>query len=79
MNAFEEGWRSRRGRRNAGRKRRDNVFDNHYYTYGTFFDTTDLPNFGNGGNPFTDLRSLTPARPRAFTRACERPSERRNP
>ena len=44
----------------------DNVFDNHYYTYGTFFDTTDVPNFANGGNPFTDPRSLSPAMPRAF-------------
>ena len=44
----------------------ENVFDNHYYTYGTFFDTTDVPNFANGGNPFTDPRSLTPARPQAF-------------
>ena len=24
----------------------NNVFDNHYYTYGTFFDTTQIPNFG---------------------------------
>ena len=44
----------------------DNVFDNRYATYGTFFDTTAVPNFGNGGNPFTDPRSLSPARPRAF-------------
>ncbi len=44
----------------------DNVFNNRYYTYGTFFDTTDVPNFANGGNPFTDPRSLTPARPQAF-------------
>jgi iron complex outermembrane receptor protein len=44
----------------------DNVFDNHYYTYGTFFDTTAVPNFANGGSAFTDPRSLTPARPRAF-------------
>ena len=44
----------------------DNVFDNHYYTYGTFFETDDLPNYANGGNAFTDPRSLTPARPRAF-------------
>jgi outer membrane receptor protein involved in Fe transport len=44
----------------------ENVFDNHYYTYGTFFDTTGVPNFANGGNPFTDPRSLTPARPQAF-------------
>ena len=44
----------------------DNVFDNHYYTYGTFFETDNLPNYANGGNAFTDPRSLTPARPRAF-------------
>jgi len=43
----------------------DNVFDNRYATYGTFFDTTALPNF-NTGNQFTDARSLSPARPRAF-------------
>jgi outer membrane receptor protein involved in Fe transport len=35
----------------------DNVFDNRYATYGTF---------SNGGAPFTDPRSLSPARPRAF-------------
>ncbi|WFU43416.1 TonB-dependent receptor [Bradyrhizobium sp. CB82] len=44
----------------------DNVFDNRYATYGQFFDTTAVPNFTNGGNPFTDPRSLSPARPRAF-------------
>ncbi|WP_346656061.1 TonB-dependent receptor [Bradyrhizobium sp. dw_78] len=44
----------------------DNVFDNRYATYGTFFDTGDVPNFANGGAPFTDPRSLSPARPRAF-------------
>ncbi|HMK79928.1 MAG TPA: TonB-dependent receptor, partial [Xanthobacteraceae bacterium] len=44
----------------------DNVFDNRYATYGTFFDTSALPNFANGGAPFTDPRSLSPARPRAF-------------
>ncbi len=44
----------------------DNVFDNRYATYGTFFDTTDVPNFANGGVPFTDARSVSPARPRAF-------------
>jgi outer membrane receptor protein involved in Fe transport len=43
-----------------------NVFDNHYYTYGTLFDTTEVPNFANGGNPFNDPRSLSPARPRSF-------------
>ena len=44
----------------------DNIFDNRYATYGTFFDTGVLPNFANGGAPFTDPRSLSPARPRAF-------------
>lgn len=44
----------------------DNVFDNRYATYGTFFDTTAVPNFANGGAPFTDPRSLSPARPRSF-------------
>jgi outer membrane receptor protein involved in Fe transport len=46
--------------------RADNVFDNRYATYGTFFDTGAVPNFANGGTPFTDPRSLSPARPRAF-------------
>ncbi len=41
--------------------RADNIFDNHYATYGTFFDTGALPTFG-----FTDPRSVSPARPRAF-------------
>ena len=44
----------------------NNVFDNRYASYGTFFNTTDLPNFANGGAPFTDPRSLSPAQPRAF-------------
>ncbi len=44
----------------------DNIFDNRYSTYGTFFDTNQLPNFANGGAPFTDPRSLSPARPRAI-------------
>jgi outer membrane receptor protein involved in Fe transport len=44
----------------------DNVFNNQYASYGTFFDTTSLPNFVNGGNAFADPRSLSPARPRAF-------------
>lgn len=44
----------------------DNIFDNRYSTYGTFFDTGQLPNFANGGAPFTDPRSLSPARPRAI-------------
>ena len=44
----------------------DNIFDNRYYTYGGFFDTTQLPNFSNGGAPFTNAQSLSPARPRAF-------------
>lgn len=46
--------------------RADNIFDNHYATYGTFFQTGDVPNFANGGAPFTDPRSVSPARPRAF-------------
>ena len=44
----------------------DNLFDNRYATYGTFFDTGALPNFANGGAQFTDARSVSPARPRAF-------------
>ena len=44
----------------------DNVFDNRYATYGTFFDISAVPNFSNGGAPFTDPRSLSPARPRTF-------------
>jgi outer membrane receptor protein involved in Fe transport len=46
--------------------RADNIFDNRYASYGTFFDTTALPNFTNGGAPFTDPRSLSPGRPRAL-------------
>ena len=46
--------------------RTDNIFDNRYATYGTFFNTGAVPNFANGGAPFTDPRSLSPARPRAF-------------
>ena len=44
----------------------DNILDNRYATYGTFFDTGAIPNFANGGAPFTDPRSVSPARPRAF-------------
>jgi outer membrane receptor protein involved in Fe transport len=44
----------------------NNLFDNHYYTYGTFFDTTQIPNFGNGGAAFNDPRSLSPAQPRSI-------------
>jgi outer membrane receptor protein involved in Fe transport len=52
----------------------DNIFDNRYATYGTFFDTTAVPNFtagpatnfANGGVAFNAPRSLSPARPRAF-------------
>jgi outer membrane receptor protein involved in Fe transport len=43
----------------------DNLFDNRYATYGTFFDTGAIPNLATGG-AFTDARSLSPARPRAF-------------
>jgi outer membrane receptor protein involved in Fe transport len=44
----------------------DNVFDNRYATYGTFFEIGEVPNFANGGADFTDARSVSPARPRAF-------------
>ncbi|WP_084030333.1 TonB-dependent receptor [Bradyrhizobium paxllaeri] len=44
----------------------DNVFDNRYSVYGTFFERDDIPNFTNGGAEFTDARSVSPARPRAF-------------
>ncbi|UFW47288.1 MULTISPECIES: TonB-dependent receptor [Bradyrhizobium] len=44
----------------------NNIFDNRYSTVGTFFDREALPNFTNGGAEFTDPRSLSPARPRAF-------------
>ncbi len=44
----------------------ENIFDNRYFSYGTFFNTAGIPNFTNGGNPFTDPRSLSPARPRAI-------------
>jgi outer membrane receptor protein involved in Fe transport len=43
----------------------DNVFDNRYATYGTFFETDAIPNFANGGAPFTNPASLSAARPRA--------------
>ena len=42
----------------------DNVFNNRYATYATFFDTTELPNF-NTGNPFTNPDALNMARPLA--------------
>jgi outer membrane receptor protein involved in Fe transport len=44
----------------------NNLFDNRYATYGTFFDTGALPNFANGGAAFTDARSFSPAFPRTF-------------
>jgi iron complex outermembrane receptor protein len=44
----------------------DNIFDNRYATYGTFFERDDIPNFANGGAEFTDPRTVNPARPRAF-------------
>jgi outer membrane receptor protein involved in Fe transport len=46
--------------------RLDNVFDNRYATYGTFFDINAIPNFTNGGAAFTNPDSLSPARPRAL-------------
>jgi outer membrane receptor protein involved in Fe transport len=44
----------------------DNIFDNRYSTFGTFFQRGDIPNFANGGADFTDPRTVSPARPRAF-------------
>ena len=44
----------------------DNILDNRYSTYGTFFERDDVPNFANGGAEFTDPRTVSPARPRAF-------------
>jgi outer membrane receptor protein involved in Fe transport len=46
--------------------RADNILDNRYASYGTFFNIDAIPNFANGGAPFTDPRSVSPARPRAF-------------
>lgn len=46
--------------------RADNILDNRYATYGTFFNTAAVPNSANGGAPFTDPRSVSPARPRAI-------------
>ncbi len=44
----------------------DNIFDNRYSTFGTFFERGDIPNFVNGGADFSDPRTVSPARPRAF-------------
>ena len=44
----------------------DNIFDNRYATHGAFFNTGDVPNYANGGAAFTDPRTVSPARPRAF-------------
>ncbi len=44
----------------------NNLLDNHYATYGTFFDTGDLPNFAAGGAAFTNAQALNPAYPRTF-------------
>jgi outer membrane receptor protein involved in Fe transport len=46
--------------------RADNILDNRYASYGTFFNIDAIPNLANGGAPFTDPRSVSPARPRAF-------------
>jgi len=43
----------------------DNLFDNRYATHGAFFDINAIPNLSNG-TMFTDARSVSPARPRAF-------------
>ena len=44
----------------------NNVFDNHYASYGTFFDVNAIPNLANNGAPFVNPDSLSPALPRAF-------------
>jgi outer membrane receptor protein involved in Fe transport len=44
----------------------NNVFDNHYATYGTFFDINAIPNLANNGAAFANPDSLSPAQPRAF-------------
>ena len=44
----------------------NNIFDNHYATYGTFFDINAIPNLANNGAPFANPDSVSPAMPRAF-------------
>ena len=45
----------------------NNLFNNHYATYGTFFDqTTDAQIAGNPVNFVSDPRTITPAQPIAF-------------
>jgi iron complex outermembrane receptor protein len=45
----------------------NNLFNNHYATYGTFFDqTTDAQFAGNPVNFVSDPRTITPAQPIAF-------------
>jgi outer membrane receptor protein involved in Fe transport len=44
----------------------NNVFNNLYASYGTFFETDALPNFANGGASFSNPSSLSPAQPRSF-------------
>ena len=44
----------------------DNVFNNHYATYATFFDTTALPNFNTGNR----LHQSGFAQPGAAVRLC---------
>ncbi len=41
----------------------DNLFDNHYGTYGTFFDTEEASGASLGEFDFNDPRSFTPAMP----------------
>ncbi len=42
------------------------MFDNHYATYGTFFDINAIPNLANNGAPFANPDSLSPALRRTF-------------
>ena len=43
----------------------ENALGARYYSYGTFFDTNQVPNFAAGGAPFTDPRTVSPAQPRS--------------
>jgi len=51
----------------------DNILDNRYATYGTFFDTLTYP-IHQWRTQFTDARSVSPARPRAFYAGLKAPS-----
>ena len=50
---------------------RRQLFDNRYATYGTFFDTGAVPNFANGGAPFTDPAFRQPGAAARLLRGAE--------